>query len=133
MWFRPVSPLMDITSNTFYKCAATLRMHCKPDYLCLFVCVCVCVGTAHIGFRHRFKISRAHTPSDRDTLCSAPLYERSARRRGQYLHNTQQSQETNIMPSRDWNSLSLLGFELPQTNALNRTATEITCTPLTYC
>jgi hypothetical protein len=33
--FRPVSTLVDITSNTFYKCTATFRTHCiRPKKLC---------------------------------------------------------------------------------------------------
>jgi hypothetical protein len=60
---------------------------------CLFVC---CGATTQIGPRPSvFEVSRSQTDRHTHTHGRTPVLEWSARRRGRYLHNTQQSQETN--------------------------------------
>jgi len=54
-----------------------------------------CKAAAQIGPRQlRFKVYRLH--EIRNTDGRSPLNDLSARRRGRYLHKTQQTQETNI-------------------------------------
>ena len=83
-----------------------------------------CGAIAHIGSRSPlFEVSRSHTL--RHTTGRTPLNEWSARRRGRYLNNTQQTQQTNNpCPSAGF-ELAIPGFKRPQTYALDRTATGI--------
>jgi hypothetical protein len=63
------------------------------------------------------EVSRSH--SDTHTACRTPLNEWSARRRGSYLHNTQQPQETHIR--------ALIGFRTRDPS--NRTAADLRLRP----
>jgi hypothetical protein len=54
----------------------------------------------------------------------APLNEESALRRGLYLHNTQHIKETDIYVPAGFEP-AILGRERPQTDTLDRAATEI--------
>jgi hypothetical protein len=53
-------------------------------------------ATPQLGARPPHCWGLQTTNNEIHTLGSAPLNERSARRRGRYLHITQQTQETNI-------------------------------------
>jgi hypothetical protein len=59
-----------------------------------------CGAAAHLGsWRLMFEVSRAHTITHTHTPGRTLLNELSAFRRDRYLHNTQQTQETNIHAS----------------------------------
>jgi len=75
------------------------------------------VSISHTGTPH------AHTHTYN------PLYKRSARRRGRYLNNTPQKQETNIhKPSSEFEP-TVPATKRPQTYALDRTASRMALLP----
>jgi len=66
-----------------------------------------------------------HRHTHTHTSGRTPLYDWSARRRGRNLHNTQQIEETNIMPHSAGFELAIPAIELSRTDTLDSSATRI--------
>ena len=86
--------LSGIKTATYYQ----IKLHCsvvKLRVLIWFAPVLNCGETAQLGPCCLIvEVSRSHTIGK--TSGRTPLNERPARRRGHYLHNTQQTKQTNI-------------------------------------
>ena len=108
------------TNFIFIFCGATAQFAGRPPHFCgLYI--------TH-NKTHKQASARAHarththTQFDEYKLSRAPLNEWSARRRGRYLYNTQQTQETNIHTRSGIRSRNS-SKEGQQTYVLDRTAT----------
>jgi len=73
-----------------------------------------------------FEVSGLHTIRHKHASQAGLLNEWAARHKGPYLRDTQQTQQTNIMPSVGF-ELAIAAIERPQIYVLERTATGIDC------
>ena len=71
------------------------------------------------------------THNQKHTTCTTFLKAESDRRSGRYVHNTQQTQETNITLSADFEP-TIPSIERPQTYASDLTATQVGQCQLTW-
>jgi len=102
------------TLSSFHSCFKMVLFHNKHDlchpvhpFVCVCVCVCVCVWQQpHSGLgRFVFEVSISHTIRHTDIPGRTPLNERSAGRRGRYIHNAQRTTNTrHEHPCRQGNS-----------------------------